>query len=320
MRDSTARLIAIHGLEGSAAEAVRERLAEHLRTDSPLPEGKAAMMGGVLSGALSGLAADLAAGGLTLGAGTLIGAIAGALGGAGIARGYNVLRGRSATELRWDDELLDQLVSSALLRYLAVAHFGRGRGAWRESEYPAFWREVVQSVVGCAASGIRGALGSSGARLGCRRDRARPAAAAGASARDSPGRALPRRAHAEHCTQALPSLRPTPATPSTSWSSTATRPPPPRARTIARRRSSTRSTAPTSPTPTAASSTRLRLVHFRQVNYNESGDFGTDHERLRGGDDGYMDEITTLRTTYGDDLVSLFIENGTVLRHRLPRA
>jgi len=155
VRDSTARLVAIHGLEGGAAEAVRERLAEHLRTDAPLPEGKAAMMGGVLSGALSGLAADLAAGGLTLGAGTLIGAIAGALGGAGIARGYNVLRGRSATELRWDDELLDQLVSSALLRYLAVAHFGRGRGAWRESEYPPFWREVVQRAADARRAEMR---------------------------------------------------------------------------------------------------------------------------------------------------------------------
>ena len=31
-------------------------------------------------------------------------------------------------------ELLDRLVSSALLRYLAVAHFGRGRGEWVASE------------------------------------------------------------------------------------------------------------------------------------------------------------------------------------------
>ncbi len=29
------------------------------------------------------------------------------------------------------------------VRYLAVAHFGRVRGEWRESEYPAFWLEAV---------------------------------------------------------------------------------------------------------------------------------------------------------------------------------
>jgi hypothetical protein len=157
LRHSTDRLIAIHGLKGTAADAVLERLASHLRTDSPVGEGRAALMGGVLSGALSGLAADLAAHGLTFGAATLIGAIAGALGGAGLARGYNVIRGRTASVLRWDDELLDRLVPAALLRYLAVAHFGRGRGDWKESEYPAFWSEVVQREVD-ARQGLFAAL------------------------------------------------------------------------------------------------------------------------------------------------------------------
>jgi hypothetical protein len=162
VRESTARLIAIHGLEGRAADEVRERLVDRVRTDAPMHEGKAAMMGGVLSGALTGLAADLAAGGLTFGAGTLFGALAGAAGGAGIARGFNVLRGRSDTRLRWDDELLDGLVASALLRYLAVAHFGRGRGEWKETEYPAFWRQLVQE----ALDGRRAALASLWARRG----------------------------------------------------------------------------------------------------------------------------------------------------------
>ena len=47
LRESTDRLIAIHGLEGRAADAVRERLVEHVRTEAPVHEGKAAMMGGV---------------------------------------------------------------------------------------------------------------------------------------------------------------------------------------------------------------------------------------------------------------------------------
>jgi hypothetical protein len=59
-----------------------------------------------------------------------------------------VFRGRSEATLRWEDEFLDGLVTSSLLRYLAVAHYGRGRGTWTEGEYPPHWRPmVVESVV-----------------------------------------------------------------------------------------------------------------------------------------------------------------------------
>jgi hypothetical protein len=33
------------------------------------------------------------------------------------------------------------------LLYLALAHFGRGRGNWAESEYPEFWKDVVVKSV-----------------------------------------------------------------------------------------------------------------------------------------------------------------------------
>jgi hypothetical protein len=147
LRASTDRLIALHGLAGQAREDVIARLAAGASLDAPLSEGKAAIMGGVLSGALTGLAADLAAGGLSFGAGMLTGAALGALGGAGIARGMNVARGRQGAVLRWDDAFLTGLVGSALLRYLAIAHYGRGRGEWAESEYPPFWRDLVAAAV-----------------------------------------------------------------------------------------------------------------------------------------------------------------------------
>lgn len=147
LRASTDQLITIHGLEGRAASEVQARLASDVRTDAPLGESTAAIMGGVVTGALSGLAADLAAGGLTLGAGLLAGAVLGALGGAGVARGVNVARGRTEATVRWDDAFLEGLVVSALLRYLAVAHYGRGRGEWQESEYPPFWRKRVANAV-----------------------------------------------------------------------------------------------------------------------------------------------------------------------------
>jgi len=73
--------------------------------------------------------------------------VLGALGGAGIARGMNLARGRTGATLRWDDALLQGLVSSALIRYLAVAHYGRGRGEWVETEYPSFWGPLVARIV-----------------------------------------------------------------------------------------------------------------------------------------------------------------------------
>jgi len=33
-----------------------------------------------------------------------------------------------------------------VLRYLAVAHYGRGRGDWHEGEYAAFWRDAVTAA------------------------------------------------------------------------------------------------------------------------------------------------------------------------------
>jgi GTPase Era involved in 16S rRNA processing len=146
LRESMDRLISIHGLAGRAKLEVLARLSA-VMLDAPVNEGKAAMMGGVVSGALTGLAADLAAGGFTFGAGMLTGAVLGALGGAGIARGMNLARGKTGATLRWDDALLASLVNSALLRYLAVAHYGRGRGEWVESEYPPFWQPLVARVV-----------------------------------------------------------------------------------------------------------------------------------------------------------------------------
>ena len=39
------------------------------------------------------------------------------------------------------------MVEAALLRYLAVAHFGRGRGDWAEGEAPAHWKDVVAAAL-----------------------------------------------------------------------------------------------------------------------------------------------------------------------------
>ncbi len=82
-----------------------------------------------------------------MGGGLLAGGLLGALGGAGIARGINVMRGGGPPWVGWSTEAMGPMVDAALLRYLAVAHFGRGRGQWSEGEAPAHWREVVAGAL-----------------------------------------------------------------------------------------------------------------------------------------------------------------------------
>ncbi|WP_428423269.1 GTPase [Methylibium sp.] len=147
IRTSTDRLIRLHGLDGHATDAVLTRLAEHYAVQQPVSEGKAAVLGGLLTGALAGLKADIATGGLTLGGGLLAGGVLGALSAAGLARGYNLVRGVETPSLAWTGEVLNELTHSALLGYLAVAHYGRGRGDWTAAEHPDFWHDAVAQVL-----------------------------------------------------------------------------------------------------------------------------------------------------------------------------
>ncbi|MGB7180851.1 MAG: GTPase, partial [Burkholderiaceae bacterium] len=85
-RETTDKLIALHGLSGSAAQQVLTRVDAHYAVHRKLSEGKAAIVGGVTTGALAGLKADIASGGMTLGGGMIAGGVIGALGAAGLAR------------------------------------------------------------------------------------------------------------------------------------------------------------------------------------------------------------------------------------------
>jgi hypothetical protein len=93
-------------------------------------------------------------GGLTLGGGLIAGGLIGALGAASLARGINVVRGTGSSWVAWNAEALDALAEDALMRYLAVAHFGRGRGAWAEGEPPAHWRSAVQAALAPQAGAL----------------------------------------------------------------------------------------------------------------------------------------------------------------------
>lgn len=144
-REGMDELIRLHGLSGRAATEPLQALAHALAVERPADEHKASLFGGLLSGAAGGLAADLAAGGLTFGAGALLGGVLGALGARSITQIYNIARGREAGRVRWSPEFLTQRVAAALLGYLAVAHFGRGRGEFVHAEVPEHWQQAIGS-------------------------------------------------------------------------------------------------------------------------------------------------------------------------------
>ena len=52
----------------------------------------------------------------------------------------------------------NNLLTASLLRYLAVAHFGRGRGNFVESEAPAFWQQEVEAAMALHQSALDEAL------------------------------------------------------------------------------------------------------------------------------------------------------------------
>jgi hypothetical protein len=147
LRACTSALVALHGLHGQAQDEALAQLDGAFTLREKVPEGRAAILGGALTGAVAGLKADILTGGLTLGGGLLAGGLLGALGAAGVARGINIVRGTGQSWVAWSDAALAEAVQVAVLRYLAVAHFGRGRGDWASSDVPAAWQTAVAAAV-----------------------------------------------------------------------------------------------------------------------------------------------------------------------------
>ena len=152
VRESTAALVALHGLTGTAGDQILQQVGAAFSTQRAPDADKAGLWGGLVSGALGGLAADLAAGGLTLGAGALLGGIAGAYGARKLTQHYRQERGLSGGSVRWSDEFLDARLAAATIRYLAVAHFGRGRGEFQPGEPAPRWQAAVEAGLAAVAS------------------------------------------------------------------------------------------------------------------------------------------------------------------------
>lgn len=141
-------LLEQHGLQGEAGRPHWQALADSLlRARTPVNTKQAGLLGAISSGAATGLGADLVAGGMSFGLGALVGAVAGAVTFAGAAIAANRLRGVEVPEARLSTEAWRELVEVAVCTYLAVAHFGRGRGAFVDEGAPELWRNVVRGVL-----------------------------------------------------------------------------------------------------------------------------------------------------------------------------
>lgn len=144
----TDKLIAINSLNG---KGVRKEILRRMQSDwkitRTVPLAPVAVAGAVGTGAFSGLATDLATGGLSLGLGTLVGTAIGTLGGAGLAIAYNHKKDLRGTAVSWSEDAVKNFLTDSILLYLAVAHFGRGRGKWVQGEYPCQWKRTVETKV-----------------------------------------------------------------------------------------------------------------------------------------------------------------------------
>ncbi len=154
--DTTRSLLKLHQLDPGEAAKINSRLRENFKVRAPVDKAQAGLLGAVVSGAATGLSADLMAGGLTFGAGALLGGVVGALTMAGAAWGFNTQTDRNKTTVEFANEFLQALLVGSVLRYLAVAHFGRGRGNFVEGEAPAFWQAEVEAAVALHAATLDG--------------------------------------------------------------------------------------------------------------------------------------------------------------------
>ena len=144
---ATNQLLQIHALDGEAASQIQRQLQGQLSVSTPIDAQSAGLWGALATGAATGLGADLAAGGLTLGAGALIGALVGGLGFAGAALGVNHMFDQEKQRVELSPAYLDELAALALLKYLVISHFGRGRGRYTGQPAPSQWADAVRSAI-----------------------------------------------------------------------------------------------------------------------------------------------------------------------------
>ena len=143
---ATDEMLALHKLEGKAAREIQDLAHDAFGMPEQVNESLWAALGGVTIGAAGGVSADIASGGLSVGGGTILGGLAGGIGSFLVAKGYNFVAG-SDNRVRWSRGHFFEQCRRVILAYLAVAHFGRGRGEWRSGTPPQFWLQTTENAL-----------------------------------------------------------------------------------------------------------------------------------------------------------------------------
>jgi hypothetical protein len=139
------RLIELHQLSGESQVQVERRLEDAtIQGHEAINPTTGAIAGGAVSGLLTGLGADVLSGGLSLGGGAIVGAMLGALGGYAFGGAYQLATGADSG-VQFQPAALDRLAREAMLRYLLVAHHGRGRGNYADVDFPEHWAADVDA-------------------------------------------------------------------------------------------------------------------------------------------------------------------------------
>lgn len=172
----TRDLLTLHQLSGQADHPLWRRMdAPALTIQTPLDPKRLGVLGAITSGAATGLGADAMTGGLTLGLGAVVGAVVGGLAFAGAALGANKVRQQEVPTAALSHPALNALLQEALLKYLAVAHFGRGRGDFVHEDLPPEWQTLCTHVVAEYAEALN-ALWADAQRWALDQSRATPPA------------------------------------------------------------------------------------------------------------------------------------------------
>lgn len=141
-------LIRLYGLDGRTASELAKSTKEEFAVKRNVEESLAATLGGAVSGLVGGLSADLLSGGMTFGGGAIVGMLLGGATTFALARGYNLTQ-TGQNMVRWTEAHFFNQVKFLTLLYLAVAHYGRGRGIWQDPvNNPAHWQHVVDTKLG----------------------------------------------------------------------------------------------------------------------------------------------------------------------------
>jgi len=137
-------LIALYGLDGETAAELEKASKGEFAVKRDVEEPLAATLGGVVSGLVGGLSADLMSGGMTFGGGTIVGMLLGGATTYALARGYNLTQ-TGQNMVRWSEAHFLTQIQFLTMLYLAISHYGRGRGIWQDPvNNPTHWQEVLQ--------------------------------------------------------------------------------------------------------------------------------------------------------------------------------